>query len=69
MALVHVQKVLVDAGFLPTNNNEYPLEGIIAAIEEAFGASPLLVCKHGAVEELHLCLYKNFTVRLDSDFL
>ncbi|XXG62110.1 hypothetical protein AAC387_Pa05g0542 [Persea americana] len=68
----NITKVLVDAGFLPTNNNEYPLEGIIAAIEEAFGASPLLVCKHGAVEELHLCLYKNFTPRdclIDSNAL
>lgn len=69
VALIHMQKVLVDAGYLPTNYNEYPLEGIIATIEEAFGASPLLVCKHGAVEELRLCLYKNFTVRLDSAFL
>lgn len=69
VSLIDYQKILLDAGFLPTNDNKYPLAGIIATIKQTFGASPLLVCKRGAVEELRICFYKDFTVRLDSTFL
>lgn len=57
------QKVLNDAGYVPSNTEKYPLGGIISAIENAFHATPKLACSKGAVEELHLCFYKDFKVR------
>ncbi|KAL5990804.1 hypothetical protein ACLOJK_011708 [Asimina triloba] len=48
----NITKMLTDAGYTPNNYERYPLGGIVSAIEDAFGATPLLVCKHGAVEEL-----------------
>lgn len=56
------QKVLNDAGYVPSNTEKYPLGGIISAVENAFHATPSLECKKGAVEELHLCFYKDFKV-------
>ena len=56
------QKVLNDAGYVPSNTEKYPLGGIISAVENAFHATPLLVCSKGAVEELRLCFYKDFKV-------
>ncbi|XP_010251385.1 PREDICTED: ribonuclease 2-like [Nelumbo nucifera] len=59
----NVTKILNEAGFAPSNSEKYPLGGIVSAIENAVGASPLLVCSHGALEELRLCFYKDFKPR------
>ncbi|KAG7025471.1 Ribonuclease 2, partial [Cucurbita argyrosperma subsp. argyrosperma] len=59
----NVTKVLNEAGYVPSNTEKYPLGGIISAVENAFHATPLLVCSKGAVEELRLCFYKDFKPR------
>ncbi|KAL5062378.1 hypothetical protein RYX36_024115 [Vicia faba] len=59
----NVTQVLNEAGYVPSNTEKYPLGGIISAIENAFHASPLIVCSKGSVEELRLCFYKDFTPR------
>ncbi|CAL1407922.1 unnamed protein product [Linum trigynum] len=41
----------------------YPLGGIISAIQNAYHETPLLTCSKGALEEVHLCFYKNFQPR------
>ncbi|KAF5954510.1 hypothetical protein HYC85_007366 [Camellia sinensis] len=66
------EKVLNEAGYIPSNAEKYPLGGIITAIQNAFHATPLLVCSNGAVEELRLCFYKDFKPRdcvIGSDML
>lgn len=57
-----MQQVLIEAGYVPSNSEKYPLGGIISAIQNAFHATPEVECSGGAVEELHLCFYKDFTV-------
>ncbi|GFZ13370.1 ribonuclease 2 [Actinidia rufa] len=57
------EKVLNEAGYVPSNSEKYPLGGVISAIQNAFHATPLLVCSNGAVEELRLCFYKDFKPR------
>ncbi|XP_010242495.1 PREDICTED: ribonuclease 2-like isoform X1 [Nelumbo nucifera] len=59
----NVTKVLSEAGYVPSSSQKYPLEGVVSAIENAVGASPLLVCSDGAVEELHICFSKNLKPR------
>ncbi|PSR94985.1 Ribonuclease [Actinidia chinensis var. chinensis] len=59
----NVTKVLNEAGYVPSNSEKYPLGGVISAIQNAFHATPLLVCSNGAVEELRLCFYKDFKPR------
>ncbi|GAU29960.1 hypothetical protein TSUD_360750 [Trifolium subterraneum] len=59
----NVTSVLNDAGYVPSNTEKYPLGGIISAIENAFHASPQIICSKGAVEELRLCFYKDFKPR------
>ncbi|KAJ1429535.1 Ribonuclease T2-like [Sesbania bispinosa] len=59
----NVTRVLNEAGYVPSNTEKYPLGGIISAIENAFHASPLIVCSKDAVEELRLCFYKDFKPR------
>ncbi|RDY06661.1 Ribonuclease 2, partial [Mucuna pruriens] len=59
----NVTSVLNDAGYVPSNTEKYPLGGIISAIENAFHASPLIVCSKGSIEELRLCFYKDFKPR------
>lgn len=58
------QKVLNEAGYVPSNSEKYPLGGIVSAIENAFHATPQLVCSKGDLEELRICFYKDFKVRL-----
>ncbi|KAI9178576.1 hypothetical protein LWI28_028116 [Acer negundo] len=59
----NVTRVLSEAGYVPSNSEKYPLGGIISAIQNAFHATPKLVCSKGALEELHLCFYKDFQPR------
>lgn len=59
----NVTQILENAGYIPSNTEKYPLGGIVSAIENAFRATPLLVCSKGSVEELHLCFYKDFKPR------
>ncbi|PON75166.1 Ribonuclease T2-like [Parasponia andersonii] len=59
----NVTRVLYEAGYVPSNREKYPLGGIISAIQNAFHATPLVVCRNGALEELRLCFYKNFEPR------
>ncbi|RXH97911.1 hypothetical protein DVH24_010236 [Malus domestica] len=59
----NVTQILNEAGYVPSNTEKYPLGGIVSAIQNAFWATPRLVCKKGAVEELHLCFYKDFQPR------
>ncbi|RWV83269.1 hypothetical protein GW17_00055151 [Ensete ventricosum] len=60
----NMTEVLNNAGILATNGEKYPLGDVVATIKRAFGASPLLVCKHGSLQELRLCFYKDFKVRM-----
>jgi len=59
----NVTEVLFEAGYVPSNTEKYPIGGIITAIQNAFHATPQLICKKGALEELRLCFYKDFTPR------
>ncbi|XP_047330429.1 ribonuclease 2-like [Impatiens glandulifera] len=59
----NVTKVLNEAGYVASNSEKYPLGGIITEIQNAFHATPLIVCSSGAVEELRLCFYKDFKPR------
>ncbi|PNT05262.2 hypothetical protein POPTR_014G174400v4 [Populus trichocarpa] len=59
----NVTKVLNEAGYVPSNSEKYPLGGIVSAIENAFHATPQLVCSKGDLEELRLCFYKDFKPR------
>ncbi|GMH27963.1 hypothetical protein Nepgr_029806 [Nepenthes gracilis] len=59
----NVTKVLSEAGYVASDSEKYPLGGIVSAIENAFHASPLVVCSGNDVEELRLCLYKDFKPR------
>ncbi|WJX86860.1 Ribonuclease 2 [Trifolium repens] len=59
----NVTSVLNDAGYVPSNTEKYPLGGIISAIENAFHASPQIICSKGSIEELRLCFYKDFEPR------
>lgn len=56
------QKVLNDAGYLPSNTEKYPLGGIVSAVENAFHVTPSLACSEGALQELRLCFYKDLKV-------
>lgn len=51
---------------MASNCEKYPLGGIISAIQNAFHATPELVCSGDAVDELRLCFYKDFKVFLFS---
>ncbi|PHU16202.1 Ribonuclease 2 [Capsicum chinense] len=55
--------VLFEAGYLPSNSEKYPLAGIISAIQNAFHATPELICSGDAVEELRICFDKDFQPR------
>lgn len=59
----NVTEVLNEAGYVPSNSEKYPMGGIVSAIQNAFHATPELSCSKGAVEELRLCLYKDFKPR------
>ncbi|KAJ0972240.1 hypothetical protein J5N97_020199 [Dioscorea zingiberensis] len=59
----NITNILNSAGFLATNSEKYFLKDVIATIENAIGASPEVVCKHGSLEELRICFYKDFKPR------
>ncbi|XP_062081461.1 ribonuclease 2-like [Humulus lupulus] len=59
----NVTRILNEEGYVASNTEKYPLGGIISAIQNAFHATPWLVCDNGAVEELRLCFYKDFKPR------
>lgn len=59
----NVTGVLFEAGYVPSNSEKYPLGGIISAIQNAFHATPELICSGDAVEELRICFYKDFQPR------
>lgn len=56
------QGILFEAGYVPSNSEKYPLGGIISAIQNAFHATPELICSGDAVEELRICFYKDLQV-------
>ncbi|XP_019259563.1 PREDICTED: ribonuclease 2-like isoform X6 [Nicotiana attenuata] len=58
----NVTGVLFEAGYVPSNSEKYPLGGIISAIQNAFHATPELICSGDDVEELRICFYKDFQV-------
>ncbi|RVW57146.1 putative ribonuclease H protein [Vitis vinifera] len=58
------ERVLNEAGYVPSNSEKYPLGGIVSAIENAFHATPSLACSNGAVKELYLCFNKDFKLDL-----
>ncbi|KAK6238763.1 hypothetical protein QUC31_004232 [Theobroma cacao] len=57
------EKILNEAGYVPSNSERYPLGGIVSAIENSFQATPEVVCSKDAVEEIRLCFYKDFKPR------
>uniref|UniRef100_M1CNB4 RNase NGR2 n=1 Tax=Solanum tuberosum TaxID=4113 RepID=M1CNB4_SOLTU len=59
----NVTGVLFEAGYVPSNSEKYPLGGIISAIQNAFHATPELICSGDAVEELRICFYKDLQPR------
>nr|GMD27049.1 ribonuclease 2-like [Ipomoea batatas] len=56
-------EVLIGAGYVPSNSEKYPLEGIISAIQNAFHMTPEVTCSSKALEEVRLCFDKNFEPR------
>lgn len=58
----YLQEILTSAGILASNAEKYPLGDIVAAITKAVGATPEVVCKKGAVQELRICFTKEFKV-------
>ncbi|EPS70004.1 hypothetical protein M569_04758, partial [Genlisea aurea] len=56
----NITDVLREAGYVASNSEKYPLGGIIEAIQNAFHQTPELQCSGDAVQELHLCFYKDF---------
>ncbi|CAA7396620.1 unnamed protein product [Spirodela intermedia] len=59
----NITKVLNGAGFLASNTEKYKQADISAVIKNSTGGSPWLVCSHDTVQELRLCLHKDFTPR------
>ncbi|XP_074316193.1 ribonuclease 2-like [Silene latifolia] len=59
----NVTEVLREAGYVPSNSEKYPLGGVITAIENAFHTTPSISCSKGAIQEIHLCFYKDFKPR------
>ncbi|XP_057789620.1 ribonuclease 2-like [Salvia miltiorrhiza] len=59
----NVTEILGEAGYVASNSEKYPLGGMVSAIENAFHATPALVCSGDAVEELRLCFCKDFKFR------
>lgn len=59
-----LQRVLSDAGYVPSNTEKYPLGGIIAAIQTAFHINPEVMCVERSVQEIRLCFHKDFKVFL-----
>ncbi|NBH31930.1 ribonuclease T2 family protein, partial [Staphylococcus warneri] len=59
-----VTEVLFGAGYVPSNSEKYPLFGIISALYDTFHALPKITCsKTGALEDVRLCLTKDFKFR------
>ncbi|EYU40680.1 hypothetical protein ABFS82_14G060000 [Erythranthe guttata] len=59
----NVTDVLREAGYVASDSEKYPLGGIVSAIQNAYHSTPELQCSGGALQELHLCFYKDFTPR------
>jgi len=59
----NVTRILENAGIDSQNGEKYLLGDVVSAIKKDFGATPLLVCKKGSVEELRICFYKDFKPR------
>ncbi|KAL6549271.1 Ribonuclease 2 [Orobanche hederae] len=59
----NVTEILREAGYGASNTEKYPLGGIISAIQNAFEATPELECSGDALQELHLCFYKDLKPR------
>eukprot|EP00252_Welwitschia_mirabilis_P021499 TRINITY_DN5530_c0_g1_i1.p1 TRINITY_DN5530_c0_g1~~TRINITY_DN5530_c0_g1_i1.p1 ORF type:complete len:324 (+),score=37.58 TRINITY_DN5530_c0_g1_i1:122-973(+) len=59
----NILDILHDAGFSPNNDIAYPTQSIVTAISKAISGRPLLVCLHGSVTELRICLDKTFETR------
>ena len=57
-----LQKVLNGAGFSSSNDEKYKSSEVSAAIKNSTGATPWLVCSHDSIQEIRLCLEKDFTV-------
>lgn len=64
-----IQEVLKEAGYVASNSEKYPLGGIVSAIQNAFHATPQLVCLGDNVDELRLCFYKDLKVSLNLIFI
>ncbi|KAI3461777.1 hypothetical protein Pfo_018440 [Paulownia fortunei] len=59
----NITEVLREAGYVASNSEKYPLGGIVSAIQNVFHATPELECSGDALQELHLCFYKDFKPR------
>ncbi|XP_078434468.1 ribonuclease 2 [Wolffia australiana] len=59
----NITKVLTSAGFSSSNDDKYKLAEVSTAIKNATGGTPWLVCSHDFVQELRLCLHKDFSPR------
>ncbi|EYU46082.1 hypothetical protein MIMGU_mgv1a011196mg [Erythranthe guttata] len=55
----NVTEVLKKAGYVASNSEKYPLEGIISAIQTAFHVTPELQCSGNSIDELRLCFSKD----------
>ncbi|OVA07856.1 Ribonuclease T2-like [Macleaya cordata] len=59
----NVRKILSEAGYVASYYEKYSLRGIISTIQNVVGATPQLVCSHGAMEQHRLCFYIDFKPR------
>ncbi|GAA0141483.1 endoribonuclease [Lithospermum erythrorhizon] len=55
----NVTEMLNQSGYVASNSDKYPLQGIISAIKKCFG-TPEITCTGDAVQEIRLCFNKNF---------
>lgn len=51
-----VQVALATASILPSDSDVYVTRKVSRAVEDAFGVAPLLVCWHGQLLEVRLCV-------------
>ncbi|XP_076946243.1 ribonuclease 2-like [Bidens hawaiensis] len=59
----NVTYALYEAGYVPSDTINYTSSGIISAIKFAFDATPILSCNKGAIQEVRLCLTKDFKLQ------
>nr|GMC59640.1 ribonuclease 2-like isoform X1 [Ipomoea batatas] len=52
----NVTEILLNAGYVPSDTVEYPLEGITSAIKNVLGVTPIVKCNEDSpIKEIQIC--------------